>query len=290
MDKELRRINFFKGFVTTAEDWQKGHDYHIEKRRLQSQFLHSPGVVPGCLDQLRVVAGDNGMSLTIEPGYAIDGRGRDLLLTESVNLPLVSRELTPPCTIYVAIGYDEKPVDRRDNWAGPEFSGFAFIREYPTVSVGIIKPDNSDLIELARIRLEGDGILKSPQNIEEPGPNEIDRRYVRQAGAKITFSGSPSLGVGEYRQGHQLVSPSKNRESSDAGDGIVDIETVPADHPHRLYLANAYPDPHAREGNVQISWSMQSKKTNAGGVEYKLLLENLSERKVNVFYRIYRLA
>lgn len=286
----MKRLNFFKGFLTQAQDWQEAHDYHIEKRRLQAKFLHSPGVVPGCLDQLRVTAGDNGMSLTIGPGYAIDGHGHDLLLTESVNLPLVDRDLNPPCTLYVAIQYGEELVDRRDNWANPEFSGFAFIREYPTVSIGVAEPDNREQIELARIHLKENVIIKDPQNTEEPGSNEVDRRFVRQAGAKFIFSRSPLMGVGQYKQGLLGVIPSKNPAPSEENDGVVEIEAVTGASAHRLYLANAYPDPHSHKGNEHIVWSIQSKSTSSGGVEYKLLLKNLSKEFVNVVYRIYRLA
>lgn len=34
MKEGFKRINFFKGFFTQAEDWQSAQEYHLEKRRI----------------------------------------------------------------------------------------------------------------------------------------------------------------------------------------------------------------------------------------------------------------
>ncbi len=40
----FKRINFFKGFLTTEKDWNDAERYHIDKRR-----LHKPHVaLAGC--------------------------------------------------------------------------------------------------------------------------------------------------------------------------------------------------------------------------------------------------
>ena len=43
----IKRINFFKGFLTTEKDWNDAERYHIDKRRLHNRMLHSPGIVLG---------------------------------------------------------------------------------------------------------------------------------------------------------------------------------------------------------------------------------------------------
>ncbi len=45
--KGFKRINFFKGFLTTEHDWNDAERYHIEKRRLHNKMMHAPGVVFG---------------------------------------------------------------------------------------------------------------------------------------------------------------------------------------------------------------------------------------------------
>ena len=42
--KGFKRINFFKGFLTTEHDWNAAELYHVEKRKLHNKLLHAPGV------------------------------------------------------------------------------------------------------------------------------------------------------------------------------------------------------------------------------------------------------
>ena len=42
-----KRINFFKGFLTTEKDWNDAEKYHIDKRMLHNRLFHSPGVAMG---------------------------------------------------------------------------------------------------------------------------------------------------------------------------------------------------------------------------------------------------
>src|SRR5438445_12109586 len=82
----FKRINFFKGFLTTEHDWNDAERYHLEKRKLHNRLCHAPGVVAGHLGELRVLARARGdLSIEIQPGYAIDGQGHDLLLWETQN-------------------------------------------------------------------------------------------------------------------------------------------------------------------------------------------------------------
>ena len=37
----FKRINFFKGFLTTEKDWNEAEKYHIDKRSLHAKMLHS---------------------------------------------------------------------------------------------------------------------------------------------------------------------------------------------------------------------------------------------------------
>ena len=39
--KGYKRINFFKGFLTTESDWNEAEKYHVEKRKLHGHLLQS---------------------------------------------------------------------------------------------------------------------------------------------------------------------------------------------------------------------------------------------------------
>src|SRR6266481_923754 len=91
----FKRINFFKGFLTTEHDWNDAERYHREKRKLHNRICHAPGVVPVHGGELKVSArGD--LSLEIQPGYAIDGQGHDLVLLETQIKSLVPEEYKLP--------------------------------------------------------------------------------------------------------------------------------------------------------------------------------------------------
>src|SRR5678816_1452702 len=80
----FKRINFFKGFLTTEHDWNDAERYHLEKRKLHNRLCHAPGIIAGFLGDLRVTARQRGdLSMEIQPGYAIDGQGNDLILWET---------------------------------------------------------------------------------------------------------------------------------------------------------------------------------------------------------------
>jgi len=70
----FKRINFFKGFLTTEKDWNDAEKYHIDKRMVHNRMFHSPGVAFGHGGDLRVGARARGdLSVEIQPGYAVDG-------------------------------------------------------------------------------------------------------------------------------------------------------------------------------------------------------------------------
>src|SRR3989454_8407682 len=93
LNKAFKRINFFKGFLTTEHDWNDAERYHLEKRKLHNRLCHAPGVVAGYAGELKVVARARGdLSFEVLSGYAIDGQGNDLMLWETVIKTLVPEE------------------------------------------------------------------------------------------------------------------------------------------------------------------------------------------------------
>ena len=180
---EFKRMNFFTGFFTTAKDWDEGQQYHLEKRRLHNRGLHTPGIIRGEKDELAVVA-DGDLDVRVLPGAALDGLGNEIYLGQRRPLSIEPGDYPLPGLVYIAIEYSEKPTDYVVNVESPEYTDYTRVTETPTVKITTTVPDNRTSVELARIRLaEGVTQVTDPDDPDNPGDNQIDRRYVVWAGS-----------------------------------------------------------------------------------------------------------
>jgi hypothetical protein len=276
----FKRLNFFKGFFTQAEDWQAGEEYHIERRKLHNRYLHTPGIVPGCLSELKVTASDNGKSLTIESGYAIDGQGRDLFLPGAEKIRIVPKDYKLPGTVYIVIRYSEELEGKRDDKANPEYSGYAYVREKAIIEIAAEEPAGHQAIELARISLSKEALAVSdPKDPRNPGPNDVDRRYIKKAGA-----GTGSLKLDDIGKvvasGEINLPPGQTPEPGNPG---VRIDLIKGADRQRFYMASVYPSDGGR-----IQWRIESFARD-GSIEYWLFFTNFEAVQVKAFYRVYGL-
>lgn len=183
-DVPFKRINFFKGFLTTEQDWNDAERYHVEKRKLQTAALHAPGVVPGQGDELRVTSRGRG-DLTVEvgSGYAIDGQGNDILVPEKQIRTINPGDFKLPQTIFVVLRYVEEFTDFIAYKENLDYQGHRRVEEGYKIELSIVEPDVQHEIELARIHLEkGAKRVTDARDPYAPGPNEIDMRFIRRAG------------------------------------------------------------------------------------------------------------
>jgi hypothetical protein len=75
----LDRVQFFSGQPLLASDLQALEEYEREMRWLHNRSLHQPGVANGY-----AVTGEQGdRALTVQPGYAIDALGREIMLSDT---------------------------------------------------------------------------------------------------------------------------------------------------------------------------------------------------------------
>lgn len=185
----FKRLNFFRGFLTTEEDWNDGERYHVGKRQLHNQVLHAPGVVPQHLDGLRVrQRGRGDLNIEVSSGYAIDALGRDLYLPEPVIKAINPADFRLPQTVYVLLSYTEEPADFVAYKENLQFKGHKRIQEGVKVEVTAREPDLAQEVELGRILLDkGVKAVKDALDPLSPRPNEIDLRYVPQAGVAGSF-------------------------------------------------------------------------------------------------------
>ncbi|MBW1744821.1 MAG: hypothetical protein JRG74_00075 [Deltaproteobacteria bacterium] len=276
----FKRISFFEGFFTKADDWNAGQKYHIEKRRLHNKSLHIPGVVPNYSGELKVTPAGR-FSLYIAPGYAIDGEGRDLFLAEPKQLDIRISDYTLPQTVYITISYDEQKIDKRENVANPTLTGYAFVEEGPKVEVSTQEPDNFLILELARIELaKGVKEIKDAEDSFNPKRNEIDLMNIREAGVVKGPTRLRDLGKVK-REGEIRVAKSKEKTPGHE-DTSVFLESLPIENAHRYYLVSAYPVTQ----DTAISWRIESSFSD-NQVKYRLFFKNFSNVAAKVSYKVY---
>jgi hypothetical protein len=279
--QEFRRINFFKGFFTEAEDWQLAQQYHIDKRRLHNTSLHTPGIVFGYSQSLRVWTGPDGAEIHIDPGCAIDGQGFELYLKDVVSLPVDPTGYQTPTTLYVALSHGEEESSRRKSYLDPDTTVNAFWDEKPKAFLTEIAPDNFEVIELARINLSAEAEkIADAEDPDRPQENEIDLRYVKKAGARTQMS-LADVSV-EVKVGQTNVEMSVDKLPSENDTNVL-IERIDQGDLERFYVVNAYP-----LGKARIVWRVES-ESDGNVVEYRLYFKNFSANSVKVAYRVLRL-
>jgi hypothetical protein len=138
------RPRYFFGRIIDVEDLEREQLYHREKARRHNRLLHGWGIVRG----LEVHASTHGTrEVTISPGYALDRRGEEVVVSRSVSVDLSGH--AAGTTVYVAVRYDEKPERPVPTPLGQEFSR---VRETFAVEVSNTVP-TKPLVFLAEVEL-----------------------------------------------------------------------------------------------------------------------------------------
>lgn len=185
----FKRINFFKGFLTTEHDWNDAERYHLDKRKLHNRLCHAPGVIPGYAGELKVNARARGdLSFEVQPGYAIDGQGNDLVLWETQIKTIIPEEYKLPQTLYVVLRFVEELSDFIAYKENLEYKGHRRVLESCKVEISQTSPDIKQEVELARILVEkGATRIRDARDPNDPRANEIDLRYAPRAGVSGSF-------------------------------------------------------------------------------------------------------
>ena len=182
--KQFKRMNYFTGFFTTADDWSAEQNYHMNKLRLHNQGVHTPGIMRGWMDELKVTAVGN--RILVQSGAALDGGGNEIYVGEQVEVlpPKSFGDYTKTQTLYVTIEYNAIESDPVINPTQPEYNGNTRWKEEAKVSITETEPDNKTVLELARIFLRPPvSVVANPIDPASPGANEIDRRSILYAGS-----------------------------------------------------------------------------------------------------------
>ena len=137
----FKRVNFFTGFQTTAEDWNELVRYDVEKHKLHNRLFHGPGVLVGELSALKVTARGRGdLSVEISPGYAMDGEGNDIYLGAPEIKTIDPGDFKLPQTVYIVIKYVEDLTDFVSYRANLEYKGHRRVAEKVKLEAIITEP------------------------------------------------------------------------------------------------------------------------------------------------------
>ena len=87
-EETIRRPSFFLGQLLDEKTLQAEQDYHRDMQRRHNLELHGVGIVRGLGVRVEASTDAEEGRLYIEPGYAIDGCGREVVLGRAAELAL----------------------------------------------------------------------------------------------------------------------------------------------------------------------------------------------------------
>jgi len=96
----LSRNHYFSGKLLTARDLKDEQNYFLGKHRRHNRYLHGAGVVLG----LEVATMIN--RVQINPGYALDCEGNEIIISEPIELDLPEMK-----EIYILLGHTERMTE-----------------------------------------------------------------------------------------------------------------------------------------------------------------------------------
>lgn len=175
------RPDYYRGQLLLEDDFRTEQRYHADARWRHNLNLHGWGVVRG----LEVLA-EGEKSIMVNPGFAIDRLGRDVIVDRAEGLDLA--EFEPNDLVEVGLAYEEEPLEKTsaDRNRVECYAVLAVSRSLETDSA----------LRLATVRLDEQGRVRS---------NSIDysrTRYVRTVPAPGSITAaelSPELRTGWLR-------------------------------------------------------------------------------------------
>lgn len=156
----LKRVHYFDHQFLKVHDFQAEQDYHISMRHRHNRLLHGRGVVEGL-----EVRQKSQREITIEPGMAIDGSGKEIVVEGAITCQMVSVERN--AHVYIVIRHK----DRRDDADRYSSGG---IEDHTRLTESFEIEERQDLskdgtvVTLARVHLDQNGnILRIESNVRE---------------------------------------------------------------------------------------------------------------------------
>ncbi len=130
------------------------------------------------------------LSFEVQPGYALDGQGNDLVLWETQIKTIIPEEYKLPQTLYVVLRFVEELSDFIAYKENLEYKGHRRVLESCKVEISQTSPDIKQEVELARILLEkGATRIRDARDPHDP-QGQRDRPALRAARRRIRHRSS----------------------------------------------------------------------------------------------------
>jgi hypothetical protein len=218
---ERKRLNYFNGLFLKEEEFKAEQNFHLTQQRRHNKYLHTPGIAGDFTEDLKVEGNIGEKTVTISPGMAIDGEGRQIIVTEqdtdllSFSLPDVAEGTEETCLLIISYPEPETQSDPAVD-IDPNAQNNKYIFAKPKVEFILEAEANNnpeDLkIRLARLVIDANG-LQAP----------VDEAVRQAAGTKV-----PQVGGALNLTGGGVV------------EGIVDVlSEKPASYPEGGKFFNA---------------------------------------------------
>jgi len=197
---QLKRVNAFQGLIIDADAWQDAHDYHRNQYKLHLLAFHNTGIVEG----LRVVSNDPpDLSVTIEPGLAVDPGGNNIIVPQAQRYQIQTRQKG---TIYLIIQFSEVPAEP---YQPPEGGQATRILEAYRVQERDKLPDEP-YVELARINFDpAKEVIRDAADPSHPGENEINLNFREEAKKVTPAAAAPAVPVAPKKAAPPVVETPK---------------------------------------------------------------------------------
>lgn len=169
-----KRVSPYDGMAVTASVWAEAHEYHRQCRQLESLFRHGAGILAG----LEVIASDPPDSTVyVLPGIAVDTVGQVIVVQEPIAYDVAGAQ----GLLHLLLTYGEsQPRMEEGDDAGP-----LYVHEEFGLEAQLEVPQSA-CVELARVRrTDRAAPLADAREPSQPGANEIDLRYRREARAPL---------------------------------------------------------------------------------------------------------
>ncbi len=216
---KLKRPDFFDGQLLAAADLEAVYAYHRDARWLQNRTLHGWGIAVG----LGATGAKGAHQITIAPGYALDCQGRDLILTESIDLPVPTAAGlgTGPVPYYLTASFIEsQDLERTESRKGV-CEGEGVVRRVEALQVRWQRP--TDLTPASRYRRGLDLILATAKIsgcVLAADLATTDRRYVSPSPRPYIAAGSTREGATDwsyFSSGIAVLGVQTQVDTTDAG-------------------------------------------------------------------------
>jgi hypothetical protein len=223
----VKRLNYFDHQFLREQDFKDEQNYHVEMRRRHNRLFHSWGVAEGLEVERK---GEH--EIAISPGVALDAKGREIVLVDSVMRDLSSYDRSSH--VYITIGYNEA-WDEADLHAAGGVEGYARVMEAPKIAEAKDQlPADGSLVTLARVHLDDVGHVGE---IEMRPPVRKRAGFTSTAAGWVRLPFKP-VPLNPVRVGRKLVRVVSEEETEEY-EFIVDEAT-------------AYCDEHGGRGSMAI--------------------------------------